>query len=1702
MIALNGYKVCESMVETPQFNLLRVQDSLHHEKFIAKVYSHPSDQQVQSLKNMVQLVKEEEWEDALKPVKLLLQQDAATIIFKNTEGCTLRQFIQQHKKIRSSEFVPAAFGLCEMLAAFRSSGWIIGNLRPEHIFIDPQNKSCKIVDFRKASRVFKRETEKEYIFSGPDELAYISPEQTGRTNQIIDYRSDYYSLGIIFYEMLAGRLPFESQSSSELLYAHIARKPDAVSAINPYVPRILNDIVMKLLLKNPEDRYQSISGLMDDLQNSTGYFQDQHYLDHYKLGQTDYVNRITISSKLVGRDDELAVMNDAYRLALQGNKQTLYIGGYSGVGKSRLVQEFYIKRAEASSFISKAKFDSLQRNLPYSALIMAIKEVIGYILREDELRVKYWQERLLKFLNDNGQIIINAVPELEIVIGKQPPPAELPPDESQIRFQQTFLNFIAALSSGDHSLIIFLDDLQWADLASIKLIELMVLDNGISNFMFIGAYRDNEVDPTHTLAISLRRLKKKADIKEIKLPPLKKASVAFFILETLRRQVEQSDDLIEMIFKKTQGNIFFIIQLLTSLNEAGLLYNGEKGMWKWDKKALQEYNFSENVIDLLVQKINTLDDTKKNILRTGACIGDTFDLYVLSHLLTERLYTLANELSEVINIGYVFTQDENLDHYIRSSQNVNEAELHKFGNVHFRFSHDRIRQACLSLVNEEDLAFINFKAGQFKLKNYNPTEVEKEIFFIANHLNKGRQFIKEKEDIESFVDVSLKAGKKARETNAYDSAIDYCNQGRQFLNFKDNYEQLYNFYLLGAACEYQVGRYDEAEHDLNELYNNSQTRINKLDVLMLKVFMYTSKDEKEKAVESGRIGFHLFGLYMPKTKPIILMVVFKDVLKTRWVLRGKRISTLSKKAGIKDSEKNRFLEFIHGVSPAIYQYDQNLFAWDVMKMVDYSLKYGNSGVASFGYMGYGMILAQLFGFYKLDHQLSEVAISITQQLGYGGWKWKLLMSYHNFVQHWTRPVRPEFDHMQEIINGCTANGDIIYAGYGIFHFHQKKFALGFPLEDLQQSLENYLHAVDQKKDKETRRFLEGYYYAVRCLRGEDDNILLMGDSFNVVEKLREIIASSSFSVAADTYIAYIDILYQFRYYQEAWNRYLEGGRYMTFIYHRYEYAEYNFYGGLICAIAYEKKLSPPKHYLKLLKKHLKMLKKWNSYCPDNFEPQYLLLQAELSRATGNTAKAAAFYEKAIQSADKYLFINIKALACELAGRYHFSSGNTIMAKTYLDNARQAYKQWGALLKVKYIEKEFKNLFGKSILEDVNGNANKGALQNVEMNVVLQASHAIDNEEDIDKIIEQLMQAVIQNSGADHGYLLIKNRADLVIKALYNPYEGAKPVTEYPSVNTLPLNTVRYVGRVKEPLIINNPAKQAEYSELPYFTTHKPFSVLIFPILKQGELFGILYLENYLTAGVFDTHRIELLNLISTQIAMILDNAYLYQNMESMVNERTVSLKTERDQITELLENILPKEAIQELKLTGKATPQKLENITVMIADIRGFTKISEKLSPEELIKMIDHYFRAFDEITGKYGLEKIKTIGDAYMAIGGVGKTLVNGAEKMVQAALEMQEFTKKHIHDLESGKQVELLIGIHTGIVIAGVVGTIKLQYDIWGDTVNVAARMQQNSAPFKVNISEVTAEQVKNKFHLIYRGKITAKNKGDMDMYFVEPL
>jgi class 3 adenylate cyclase len=1044
--------------------------------------------------------------------------------------------------------------------------------------------------------------------------------------------------------------------------------------------------------------------------------------------------------------------------------------------------------------------------------------------------------------------------------------------------------------------------------------------------------------------------------------------------------------------------------------------------------------------------------------------------------------------------------DENVDAFFKMISSIEEAELSTFDNTRFKFAHDRIRQASLVLVEQEDLELLNLKAARIKVQTMTEQQLEEESFTMAHHYNSCENLIDKKEERDLLVHYNYKSGLKAKSASAYQSAIDYFNSAKAHITFKDSYALLYDIYLKQAECLYLNGQYDEAETALDTLYGSCKTNLDRLNTLFTKVYLYNIQDKKLEALEAGRIGYALYGIKIPSKKAVIMFLLLKDILKAKILLPERKIPSMLDKPLMMDEEQIRFQEFLLALAPTIYQYDQKLFGWNIMRMFFATLKYGNNGISSFCYIGYGMMISQLFGKYTMGKKLADLAMDLNNKLGYTALKWKVRLSYFNFVHHWTEPVRPDLDKVLEVENGAYANGDPIFAGYAIFIYLHSKFVLGFKLEEVLSSYENYLDVTDKRKDAETQHFLEGYYYAIRCLIGLEEDTLVMGSEYNAPERIREAISFMNFSVVADIHIAYMQTLFMFGHFQKALETYLSASKYIDFVQQRYEFAEYNFYAVLICSAAARDKIPTDKNLNKLAKKHLKNLKTWSELCPNNFEPQYLLAAAESASINQKSNLFNQFYEKAILSAESYGFINYKALAGELAGRKQYALGNRMMAETYLMSARKDYYQWGALAKVKNLEQDFKDVFKDCMLKQQKEDSQHNLVGGMDLSLIMKATQAVKSEKDIDSLVEQLMKVIIQYSSADKGSLLVKNRTELIVKARYSSNVGVEAVAEEADSEHLPLNIIKYVMRVKTYLILNNPSQTPEYSTTRYFTNHSPKSVICYPILKQGDIFGVLYLENYSHEGVFDEKKVNMLNIISSQVAVSLDNAYLYDNLETQILERTKAITAEKGIVDEMLENILPKASIDELKRTGKTTAQKFEGVTVLMADIKGFTKISERLTPEELISKIDFYFSAFDAIMQKYHLEKIKTIGDAYMAAGGLKGNTQEAANNMVNAAIEMQQCMYEENKNSVEDEKLEMRIGIHTGPVIAGVVGLKRFQYDIWGDTVNVAARMEQQSVPGRINVSKETFNLTNGFFELTYRGKIEGKNKGLMDMYFVE--
>ncbi len=1220
---LSEYDILEEISSTAQFSLVRIRDRNSCRLYILKqFYTINPEQEIMEI------------HDENLPVLLFsddsTQNGRGSVIYRDARGCSLSRYLQLNAPLPQEAFMKMASGLIAMLSIFHAKGWMIRNLRPESILYNADSGQCLLIDTHKATRIIKQ----QLLVSGNEEiesLYYISPEQSGRISCATDFRADYYTLGVIFYKALTARLPYAVTERLSLMHSIVAQLPKTPSSINQNISERLSNIVMRLLQKDPEARYQSLAALKQDL------FSGSEEIQEDQLENMDMPLRLSVTDKLTGRKDILEKLDKALEQILHGNKQVVYLKGNSGVGKTRIVAEFFrVSQKENIRYIS-AKFDLLQRDIPFTALNVAIKELIRQLLSEEESVLNFWKNRLLHFLQGNGQLLITDIPELSLIIGPQPAVQELPPQEAQNRYNQTCIHLMEAFTTDDQRLAVFIDDLQWADIASIKLIELINITSTIRNFLFIGAYRTEEVDKTHPLAVSMQKQEQWIFCKDIEVPPLTLIDMPDLIRSLLPGKIVREEELTSLLFMKTQGNTYFIIQLIASFYETKKICRNSSGCWEWDEQALLATVPGGTIAGILAERLQRLDHPMLEVLKTAACLGDIFDFKTLMHIRKSGAEPVAEMLSGAVNEGFILALDENLNQILlRKAVKPNL-------NARFKFIHDAVRQAAMALLTSEEISRANLTAAKYKLTNFSPGELQEDIFYLASNFNMGASHL-QTADYGQCREANLQAGLRAKNASAFEAAILYFESGKQYGDFRNNYSSMYQFYLEAAICKFLTGKYSEAEQDLDFLLGQSITKLDKLNVLFNKSHLYTIQEKKKLSIDVARQGYALFGRKLPSGKMNIMARLLYNLIKARLIFGGKDLESLIDQKLIEDKEQERFLEFLLEVAAPIYQYDQNLFAWNTLQMLMLTHKYGNNGVASFGYLGFGMIISQLFGKYEKGYQFAQLAIKLNNRLHYTSLKWKIQLSYYNFVHHWTRPIKPELDRILEIENGAFANGDPLFAGYAIFIYHQKKFALGFALETLQESFEEYLKQVNQRQDLETKHFLESYYYAIRALRGLNDNNRVPGKIFNAAVRIDDLKKLSSYSVVACMYIACCITYYHFGEYARALKHYEEGLDYIDFVQQRYEYAEFNFYGVLICVKAIEEKLVTRNWGLKRIHTHLKNLSRWKSLCPENFEPQYLIAFAEYKRIRGRSNQAIQFMEKGISKAQEYQFVQYKGLA--------------------------------------------------------------------------------------------------------------------------------------------------------------------------------------------------------------------------------------------------------------------------------------------------------------------------------------------------------------------------------------------------------------------------------------------------------------------------
>ncbi len=1605
------------------------------------------------------------------------------VILEYIEGCDLRIKMQETRN--TPDLLTIAIDLAMAIAELHKVDIVHNNISPGNIIIQKDTSKIFLIDLQIASRnSLKLEDTNNHIIRKAV-LSYIAPEQTGRVNRNIDYRTDLYSLGVVLYEMFTGQLPFDADNPSELIYAHLAKMPVPPFQLNEELPPTLSAIIMKLLAKNAEDRYQSAMGVYYDLRHCQTHAYEK--AGAFEPGLNDFSGKLFIHPKLYGKEDEKRALFRLFENCAEGSRELVLVYGLSGRGKTSLVTELQKPVSDWDGFFVSGKFEPFQQDTPYSAFILAFTELIDYFLKRDVASLDELKKLVLSKVGALGKVLTELIPGMEALIGKQPDIPGLKGAELQNRFNYVLGNFIKAVACEEHPLVIFIDDLQWADASSLNLFDLILTDKEAKHVMLIGSYRDNEVLNDHPLARMLDKFDKE-DIPyhRIEVDNLSDTDVKKMVDELLRTRQANSGELAHMIYAKTKGNPFYIHRFLQSIfDEGNLFFDFDKKEWCWNVEEIKQMNVSGNVADLMKSTVEKLPAKTIEVLKVAACIGNRFDLQRLSLSMKMEENALQSLLQVALGEGLIISAAS-----------------------HYKFAHDRIQQTIYSLLSDEEQKQCHLNIGKALSAGVSDEDIYDHIFDLVNHWNIGADRISDRATKEFVANLNLLAGRKARASAAYQQAFLYFEKG--LVLSADGWDHNYNFtlQLYGEASEiaFLCGDMDRVEQLVGIILEKARDFNDSIRAYEVKIQKLIAGNKQTEAIELGLTILKRFNIRFPAHPGKFSTII--GLLKTNMMLRNKQSSFFEELPLMTDPGKLAAYRILSDLLSAGYFAAPNLVPLLIFKMVQLSVKEGLSPKSPFAFGALGYILSAYIG--KVDEGINygNISLNVSAKLKTEELTARLLMTYYVFLAHWKMRLYDINEELEKAFKSGLETGDNEYTSYLAQNITYNSFYSGVHLQKLADKSETLDGQIVKFRQDLTIVRLRIFRQCIENLINKtSEHDMLAGHILD--ERIL------SLSETPQNYSYFQNLYLQKLVLAVIFNKNVEALAYANTCAKYHESIKgslldpiFYFYQSLAITAIYtdiDDKRKP--ELMKKVKANFKRLKKYESLCSENYKHKRILVEAEMFRITGNDTRARSLYDYAIKIAVQNHMIQDEAISWERTGQYYRIGKHEQVASFYMNNAITAYQRWGADAKVQQMPvyyDDLKLVSPKNSPEAFAKSSNDIHNVDIDMNTIVKVSTALSGEIILSNLLTRLMQILLENAGAQRGFLILEKNNEKVIEAeIMADSDDVKTLQSIPlnSCSTIARSIVNYVALKKEPVLLDNAAESTLFGDDAYVKQQQARSILCAPLINQGKLLGIIYLANDITAGAFTKNRLDFIRLISGQIAISIENALFYDKLEQRVEERTYELQLEKKKTDDLLLNILPKEVAEELKNTGRSRARRYDQVTVMFTDFKNFTQHSIMLSPEELVGEVDYCFRHFDQIITKHGLEKIKTIGDAYLCVGGIPDD-PESAVKIVRAAIEMRDFMEYTRIERQKRNETffQMRIGITTGPVVAGIVGEKKFAYDIWGDTVNTAARMEQSGEVGKINISGITHELVSGWFECSYRGKVSAKNKGEIDMYFVE--
>jgi len=1495
-------------------------------KLIGQEY--PSFNELVQFRNQYAIAKNLDIPGIVKPYSLLRYKNGYALIMEDIGAISLAEY-QRQFSVSIQQFWEIALSIAEILHHLHQNYIIHKDIKPANILIHPETKEVKLIDFS-ISSLLPKETQSlqtPNVLEGT--LAYISPEQTGRMNRGIDYRSDFYSLGVTFYELLTGKLPFESEDPLEIVHAHIAKSPPLIPETQ--VPRPLANIVWKLMAKNAEERYQSALGLKYDLEKCRVQYLETGKIELFVLGKRDLCDRFLIPEKLYGREKEVEMLLNAFEDVAQEKTQMMLVAGFSGIGKTAAINEVHKPITRQHGYFIKGKFDQFNRNIPFTAFLIAFRDLMGQIISESDAELQEWKTKMLEAVGNNGQVLIDVIPELERIIGSQPPVAELSGSAAQNRFNLLMGKFIEVFTAKEHPLVIFLDDLQWADSASLNLLKLLMGDTETGYLLVLGAYRDNEVFPAHPLMLTLDEIQKQgANLNTLTLKPLSTLDINYLVADTLLCEQEVARPLSQLVYQKTQGNPFFTTQFLRGLHGEGCItFDLDARYWQCDLTQVRQLTLTDDVVEFMVGRLQKLPEGTQNVLKLGACIGNRFDLATLAIVCEEGKDEVAADLWSALQEGLVIPENETYKFFQGDDFEV-EAAMDI--SVNYRFLHDRVQQAAYSLIPEAKKQRTHLTIGRLLLHNTSAVDLDHKLFDIVNQLNKGNDLIVEPKEKQQLCELNLQAGRKAKAATAYKASSNYLLLAMELLesdSWNQRYELTLALYEAATESAYLNGDFLKMEELAEITLKNSRTLLDSVITNEILIQALQAQTLFREAIDLAvdilkQLGVRQFPEKPDSSHTELWLEEVKRNLGDRPPLALLDLPLMT------DANKQAAIRIMASIAGASYITDPLLFILMVFERVNLLINYGNAPFSDFTYAGMGLVLCGVWDDIDLGYQFGELAIQLALKntTPYSGRAIKVANAQ---VKHYKEPIWNTLEGLKTAYSMALEIGDLEYVGYAALYYSSNCYFSGKELSELDKELFTYSRALDGYKQYSAKNYIDIYRQAIHNLLKLSENpCLLVGNAYNEAKMLPFHQEANDLTALYYIYLNQGILCYLFEDYDRAFESLENAEKYLGGATSTILIPIFHFYRSLVAIAKLD--LQPETQHKEVLEKIMatsqERLNHSSSYAPSNYLHKCCLVEAEKHQLVGEKIEAIELYDRAIAGAKENDFIQEEALANELAAKFYLKWGKEKFAALYMQEAYYCYAQWGAKAKIDDLEKRYPQLLSPILQRQQLGGSVNGTIATLTQETVsttntstgelldlaslMKASRSLSQEIELERTIANFMQIIQENAGAETVALMLFQENVLMLVAHATGEEISLMNIPVETTNNVPFTLINCVKNTGEYLVLDSAKEDNDYSRDDYIQKHQPHSVLCLPLIDRGQQLGILYLENNQLSGAFTPDRIELLNLLCSQAAISLENAQLYNNLEIKVQERTAELSQALENLKQTQKQLVESEKMASL----------------------------------------------------------------------------------------------------------------------------------------------------------------------------------------------